>query len=172
MPSSKLVRAAEAVPKILVGGLVLGAIGTMLFGVLARYILLPITDWMDVDPVNFFWVEEVGETALAWITLIGAAIGVAERTHFSLAILMHRFPPVLRTAVHYFNHVVIFAFSLLVAWLGFKLAVMNASLTSPALEFSLAWIYAPAAVGGLLMAIYAVKAARDPAEHTIDDVRE
>jgi TRAP-type C4-dicarboxylate transport system permease small subunit len=74
--------------------------------------------------------------------------------------------------VHYINHVVIFAFSLLVAWLGFKLAMMNASLTSPALEFSLAWIYAPATVGGLLMAIYAVKSARDPAEHTIDDVRE
>ncbi len=172
MASSGLMRGAEMVPKILVGGLVLGAIGTMLFGVLARYVLLPITNWMDVDPVNFFWVEEVGETALAWITLIGAAIGVAERSHFSVAILMHRFPPGVRKAVHYVNHAVIFAFALLVAWLGLKLALLNASLTSPGLEFSLAWVYAPAALGGLLMAIYAIKAARDPAEHTIADVRE
>ena len=165
-------RAVEAVPKILVGALVLGAIGTMLFGVLARYILLPITNWMDVDPVNFFWVEEVGELALAWITLIGAAIGVADRSHFALAVLVHHFPPRVRRAIHYGNHVVIGAFALLVAWLGVKLMLLNASLTSPALEFSLAWIYAPATVGGLLMAIYAVKAARDPAEHTIADVRE
>ncbi len=172
MTSPGLLRAADMVPKILVGGLVLGAIGTMLFGVLARYVLLPITNWMDVDPVNFFWVEEVGETALAWITLIGAAIGVAERTHFSLAILMHRVSPKVRTIVHYFNHVVIFAFALLVAWLGLKLALLNASLTSPGLEFSLAWVYAPAAVGGLLMAIYAVKAGRDLTEHSIADVRE
>ncbi len=172
MTWSGLVRGLEMVPKILVGGLVLGAIGTMLFGVLARYVLLPITNWMDVDPVNFFWVEEVGETALAWITLIGAAIGVAERSHFSLAILVHKFPPRLRMAVHYFNHAVICSFALLVAWLGYKLAILNAGLTSPGLEFSLAWIYAPAAVGGLLMAIYAVKSACDPSEHTIDDVRE
>jgi TRAP-type C4-dicarboxylate transport system permease small subunit len=172
MATSGLIRGLEMVPKILVGGLVLGAIGTMLFGVLARYVLLPITNWMDVDPVNFFWVEEVGETALAWITLIGAAIGVGERSHFSLAILVHKFPPGLRKAVHYFNHAAIFAFSLLVAWLGYKLALLNYMLTSPALEFSLAWIYAPAAAGGLLMAVYAIKSACDPSEHTIDDVRE
>ena len=152
----------DLLPKILVGGLVLGAIGAMLFGVFARYVLLPLTDWMDVDPVNFFWVEEVGETALAWITLIGAAIGVAERSHFSLAILVHRLSPGAHKAVHHINHVVIFAFALLVAWLGLKLAIMNGGLTSPALEFSLAWVYAPAAVGGVLMAIYAIKSGRAP----------
>ncbi len=152
----------DLLPKILVGGLVLGAIGAMLFGVFARYVLLPLTDWMDVDPVNFFWVEEVGETALAWITLIGAAIGVAERSHFSLAILVHRLSPGAQKAVHYVNHIVIFSFALLVAWLGLKLAIMNGGLTSPALEFSLAWVYAPAAVGGVLMAIYAIKSGRAP----------
>jgi TRAP-type C4-dicarboxylate transport system permease small subunit len=172
MAGSRVVRNLELIPKIVVGGLVLGAIGTMLFGVIARYVLLPITDWMDVDPVNFFWVEEVGETALAWLTLIGAAIGVGERSHFALAILVHRFPPSVRRAIHYLNYVVIFAFSLLVAWLGYKLSVLNMTLTSPALEFSLAWVYAPAAVGGLLMAVYAVKAGLDPREHTIADVRE
>jgi TRAP-type C4-dicarboxylate transport system permease small subunit len=162
--ASPALRAAEAIPKIVVGALVLGAIGTMLFGVVARYILLPITNWLDTDPVNFFWVEEVGETALAWITMIGAAIGVAERSHFALAVLVHRFPPAVRQAIHYANHVVIGSFALLIAWLGYKLAVMNASLTSPGLEFSLAWIYAPSLVGGVLMAIYAVKSARTPAE--------
>src|SRR5580698_9310079 len=70
-------RAVIAAPRVFLGLLVLGAIGAMLFGVFARYVLLPITDWLDTDPVNFFWVEEVGETALAWITMIGAAIAVA-----------------------------------------------------------------------------------------------
>ena len=59
----------ELLPRFVVGGLVLGAIGVMLYGVVARYIFLPIADWLDVDPINFFWVEEVGETALAWITV-------------------------------------------------------------------------------------------------------
>jgi TRAP-type C4-dicarboxylate transport system permease small subunit len=170
--TTSVIRAALAVPKIVVGALVLGAIGTMLFGVFARYVLLPITDWFDVDPVNFFWVEEIGETSLAWMTLIGAAIAVAERSHFTLTVLTHRFPPKLQRIIHVANHVLIFAFALLVAWLGLKLAILNSMLTSPALEFSLAWLYAPAAVGGVLMALYAIQAGIDPVEHSVIDVRE
>ena len=64
----------------------------MLYGVFMRYVMLPITDWLDVDPVNFFWVEEVGETTLAWLTLIGAAIAVAERSHFTLNLLLAPLP--------------------------------------------------------------------------------
>ena len=65
---ARAVNAVLAIPKIVTGGLVLLAIGTMLYGVFMRYIMLPITDWLDVDPVNFFWVEEVGETTLCWLT--------------------------------------------------------------------------------------------------------
>ena len=163
-----------AIPKIVVGALVLVAIGVMLYGVFMRYVMLPITDWLDVDPINFFWVEEVGETTLCWLTLIGAALGVAERSHFTLTLLAHRFPPNVQRGIHVFNNLLVAAFGLLVAWLGYKLAVLNAVLTSPALEFSLAWLYAAPAVGGLLIVLYALRAAADPAdpEHDITDVRE
>jgi len=40
-------------------------------------------------PVNFFWVEEVGEFSLTWLTMIGAAIGIADRIHFTLHVLTH-----------------------------------------------------------------------------------
>src|SRR3954466_11881895 len=96
--------AAPAIPKILTGGLVLLAIGVMLYGVFMRYIMLPITDWLDVDPINFFWVEEDGETTLAWLTLIGAAVGVAERTHFTLNLLTHHLSPRARRVIHVGNH--------------------------------------------------------------------
>jgi TRAP-type C4-dicarboxylate transport system permease small subunit len=148
-------RTAIAVPRVFLGLLVLGAIGTMLFGVFARYVLLPITDWFDVDPVNFFWVEEVGETALAWIAMIGAAIAVAERGHFHLAVLVHRLSPRAQRRADIGTHVLISFFALLVAWLGLKLAILNSMLTSPALEFSLAWLYIPAVAGGVLMVLYA-----------------
>ena len=148
-------RAVIAAPRVFLGLLVQGAIGAMLFGVFARYVLLPITDWLDTDPVNFFWVEEVGETALAWITMIGAAIAVAERGHFYLAVLLHRLSPKAQIKVEFGTNGLIAAFGLLVAWVGLKLAIMNAMLTSPALEFSLAWLYAPATIGGLMMAFFA-----------------
>ena len=150
-----------AAPRVFVGILVLGAIGVMLFGVIARYVLLPITDWFDVDPVNFFWVEEVGETTLAWITMIGAAIAVAERGHFHLTVLVHRLPPSWQRTVDAATFCLIAAFGLLTAWLGVKLAMLNASLTSPGLEFSLAWLYIPSAIGGALMALYAARMIRE-----------
>jgi TRAP-type C4-dicarboxylate transport system permease small subunit len=168
------VEAILAIPKILVGGLVLLAIGTMLYGVFMRYVMLPITDWLDVDPVNFFWVEEVGETALIWLTLIGAAVAVAERSHFTLTVFTHRLPARLQRVIHVVNNLVIAAFGGLIAWLGMKLSILNAMLTSPALEFSLAWLYASTVVGGILMALYALNAARNPAgpDHQITDVLE
>nr|ART90389.1 TRAP-type C4-dicarboxylate transport system, small permease component [uncultured bacterium] len=167
-------QALLAIPKIVVGGLVLVAIGTMLYGVFMRYIMLPITDWLDVDTVNFFWVEEVGETTLIWITLIGAAVGVAERSHFTLTILTHHLPTRAQHIIHVINNLLIAAFGGLIAWLGVKLALLNAMLTSPALEFSLAWLYASTVVGGILMTLYALDAARRPAgpDHQITDVRE
>jgi TRAP-type C4-dicarboxylate transport system permease small subunit len=176
MPPSgaRAINAALAIPKIVTGGLVLLAISVMLYGVFMRYIMLPITDWLDVDPINFFWVEEVGETTLCWLTLVGAAVGVAERSHFTLNLLSHRFPPRVQHGLHVLNNLLIAAFGGLIAWVGVKLAILNAMLTSPALEFSLAWLYAASVVGGILMALYALHAASNPAgpEHDIMDVRE
>ena len=163
-----------ALPRVILGSLVLFAIGVMLYGVFMRYVMLPITDWLDVDPPNFFWVEEVGETTLAWLTLIGAAIAVKERSHFALAVLSHRLPPRGQVVMHVVHNLIIAAFGGLVAWVGFGLVRLNAGLTSPALEFSLGWLYACLVVGGIMMALYALDAARRPhdPEHSFADVRE
>jgi len=160
------------VPKIVVGGLVLFAIGVMLTGVFLRYVMVEVTDYLDMDPVNFFWVEEVGELTLAWLTLIGAGVGIAERSHFTLTLLTHHFPPGVQRGIHLFNQVLIAAFGGLLAWLGWQLVVLNGGLASPALEISLGWLYACAVVGGILIVVYALGMARSPAEHTLADVRE
>jgi len=168
------VRLLVLLPKILLGGLVLFAIGVMLWGVFMRYVMLPITEWLDVDPFNFFWVEEVGETTLAWLTMIGAAVAVRERAHFALDLVTHRFPPRARAALHVFHNLLIAAFAGLMAWLGLKLVLLNHMLTSPALEISLGWLYASTTAGGILMAIHALDMARKPAQppHSFADVRE
>ena len=169
-----MARLLVLLPRIVLGGLVLFAISVMLYGVFARYILLPVTDWLDVDPPNFFWVEEVGETTLAWLTMIGAAIAVRERSHFALNLVTHRLSPGAKAALHITHNLIIAAFGGLVAWLGVKLVMLNHMLTSPALELSLGWLYASTVVGGILMALYALDAARRPAgpEHSFADVRE
>jgi TRAP-type C4-dicarboxylate transport system permease small subunit len=143
-------------PKIALTALLILAIGDMLVGVFLRYIMVQITDLLDLDPINFFWVEEVGEFSLTWLTMIGAAIGIADRIHFTLHVLTHHLPIRTQRVIYVVNHLLIAAFGALAAWYGARLALTNSALTSPALQINLAWVYAAVSVGGALIVIYGV----------------
>jgi TRAP-type C4-dicarboxylate transport system permease small subunit len=88
--------------------------------------------------------------------LIGAAIGIQSRSHFSLSVFVHRLPETAQLWIGRFNHALIVGVGLLVAWYGWKLCLLNSALRTPGLEISLAWLYASAVVGGLLIAVYGV----------------
>src|SRR6266404_4268936 len=150
-------------PKIVLTGLLVLAIGDLIVGVFLRYVMIPVTDWLDLDPINFFWVEEVGEYALAWMTMIGAGIAIGERAHFTLRVLTHRLPMPAQRAIHVATHLLIAGFGALAAWYGLQLAIVNSLLTSPALELNLAWLYAAPAVGGVLIVLYGLAMAFEPA---------
>jgi TRAP-type C4-dicarboxylate transport system permease small subunit len=141
-------------PKIVVTALLILAVADMLAGVFFRYVMVEITDFLDLDPVNFFWVEEVGEFSLTWLTMVGAAVGIADRIHFTLHVLTHHLPVRVQRIIYVVNHLLISAFGGLAAWYGTRLAITNSTLTSPALQINLAWIYASVSVGGLLILIY------------------
>jgi len=149
-------RYLSAVPKFTVTALIALAIVNLLVGVILRYFVGAITDWLDVDPVPFTWVEEVGELSLAWLTLIGAAIGIQSRSHFALSVFVHRLPVTAQAWIHRFNHALISGVGLLVAWYGFKLCLLNRTLTTPGLQINLAWLYASSVAGGIPIAVYGV----------------
>jgi TRAP-type C4-dicarboxylate transport system permease small subunit len=151
-----MLRYLSAVPKIMVTALIILAIVNLLVGVILRYFVGAITDWLDVDPVPFTWVEEVGELSLAWLTLIGAAIGIQSRSHFTLAIFVHRLPGTAQLWIHRFNHALISGVGLLAAYYGLKLCLLNRTLTTPGLEINLAWLYASSVIGGILIAVYGI----------------
>jgi TRAP-type C4-dicarboxylate transport system permease small subunit len=157
-----MLRILSAVPKFAVTALISLAIVNLLVGVILRYFVGAITDWLDLDPVPFTWVEEVGELSLAWLTLIGAAIGIASRSHFSLSIFVHRLPEPAQLWVHRFNHALIASVGLLVAWYGVRLCLLNRTLATPGLEINLAWLYASSVVGGILIAIYGLATMLSP----------
>src|ERR1700710_3240334 len=151
-----MLRLIAAVPKVTVTALIILAIVNLLIGVFLRYFVGTITDWLDVDPVSFTWVEEVGELSLAWLTLIGAAIGIQSRSHFTLAVFVHRLPETAQLWIHRFNHALISGVGLLAAYYGFKLFLLNRTLVTHGLEINLAWLYASSVVGGILIAVYAI----------------
>jgi TRAP-type C4-dicarboxylate transport system permease small subunit len=149
-----MLRFLAAAPKIAVTALIILAIANLLVGVILRYFVAAITDYLDVDPIPFTWVEEVGEMSLAWLTLIGAAIGVRQRSHFTLHVFAHRLPPAVRLWINRFNYLLIMGVGCLAAWYGLKLCLLNRTLATPGLQINLAWLYASAVVGGALMAVY------------------
>ena len=135
------------------------AIIDMLAGVFLRYVVSAVTDYFDLPGVSFFWAEEVGELALCWLTFIGAAVAIIERTHFALAVLTHRFPPRLQRATERLGHLVIAVFGAVTAYYGWKVAALNSVLLSATLQINLAYLYAAAVTGGGLIAFYGLAVA-------------
>ena len=147
-------RFIASIPKIVVALLLVTAIVNLLVGVFLRYVMIPVTDWLDMDSIPFTWVEEVGEMLLAWLTLIGAAIGVRERSHFTLHVL--HFTPKGQLLVERIHHVLIAVFGAIAAWFGVRLCVLNHTLVTPGLSINLAVLYASVVAGGALLVVYAV----------------
>ena len=149
-----MLRKLSDFPKLAITALIIFAIINLLIGVVLRYFVGAITDWLDVDPVPFTWVEELGEMSLAWLTLIGAAVGIRQRAHFTLHVFTHKLPPAVQLWIHRFNHALIVGVGLLAAWYGYQLCLLNRTLSTPGLQINLAWLYASAVVGGILIAVY------------------
>src|SRR6476646_5852225 len=149
-----MLRKISDIPKFVVTALIILAMVNLLIGVVLRYFVGAITDWLDIDPVPFTWVEEVGEISLAWLTLIGAAVGIRARAHFTLHVFTHRLSPTVQVWINRFNHTLIVGIGALTAWYGYKLCVLNFTTRTPGLELNLAWLYASAVVGGVLIVVY------------------
>jgi TRAP-type C4-dicarboxylate transport system permease small subunit len=147
-------------PRVVLAGLMAVAIVNLLIGVFLRYVMTEITNFLDVDMVRYTWVEEVGEFALAWMTLIGAAIGIREGVHFTLHLGVQRLPRPVQRAIAVANGLLIAGFGVLAAWHGWGLSMLNTQLESPALEINLGWLYGAAVAGGALIAAYGLASAR------------
>lgn len=156
-------RAVAWIPHIVLTVLMLIAMIDMLAGVFLRYIVVWLSATFDLPSVRFFWVEEIGEYSLAWLTFIGAAIGIRRGTHFAVAIVIDRFPPRVRRAVIMGHHVILIAFGALVAVFGWQVSELNSQSFSPALDLNLRWLYLAAVVGGVLIVAYSVAGLRDVA---------
>ena len=155
-----MARFIAAIPKVVVALLLIAAIVNLLVGVFLRYVMIPVTDWLDVDAIPFTWVEEVGEMLLAWLTLIGAAIGVRERNHFTLHVL--HFSPAAQAMVDRIHYALVAVIGAIAAWYGVRLCILNHTLVTPGLSINLSVLYASVVAGGALLVVYALSMIVDP----------
>jgi TRAP-type C4-dicarboxylate transport system permease small subunit len=138
------------------------AVTDMLVGVLLRYVVSKISVFFNLPGVDFFWVEEIGEFALAWMTMLGAALGIAHGTHFKLQVVTHLFPEQLQLVVARISGLLIVGFGAVAATFGMKVAILNSQSVSPGLSINLFWLYFSTVAGGVLIMIFGLLAAIAP----------
>ena len=158
---NRVLRALAWLPPVTMTVLMLVAMLDMLAGVFLRYVMTWVSATFNLPSVRFFWVEEIGEYALAWLTFIGAAIGIRRGTHFAVHILTDRLPPPLRRAIIAGHYVLLVAFGGLLAIYGWQVAELNSQSYSPALDLNLRWLYLSAVVGGVLIVMYSLAGLAD-----------
>ena len=156
-----LLRVIPWIPRVIVVLLMLIAMVDMLVGVFLRYVMTWVSATFELPSIRFFWVEEIGEYALAWLTFIGAALGIRRGVHFSVQMLTDRLPVGARRALYVTHCVLLAAFGILLAYYGWQVAELNSQSFSPALDLNLRWLYLSAVVGGVLIAIYSLAGLRD-----------
>lgn len=151
----------ETIPNVFITALMVVVIVDMLVGVFLRYVMTWISATFDLPSIRFFWVEEVGEWSLAWLTFVGAAVGIRRGIHFSVHLLIDRFPAPLRRAIVAAQCVLMIVFGALIAIYGWQVAELNSQSFSPALVLNLRWLYLSSVVGGALMVVYGLVALAD-----------
>lgn len=158
---TRTARWLAAIPPVVVTALMLIAIADMLAGVFLRYVMTKVSAAFDLPAVRFFWVEEIGELCLAWMSFIGAAIGIRRGIHFSVHIVTDRLSARARRLLFTIHYLLIAALGGIVTVFGWRVAELNSLSFSPALGLNLRWLYLSSVVGGALIIAYSVAAIAD-----------
>jgi TRAP-type C4-dicarboxylate transport system permease small subunit len=147
----RALRGFSRLPRLAVILLMLIAMIDMLLGVFLRYVWTWLSASFDLPRIDFFWVEEIGESSLIWLTFIGAAIGIRRGTHFSVHLVTDRFPQTARRVIFAVHYLLIAAFGVVMAVYGWQVSELNSQSFSPALNMNLRWLYFSSVVGGVLI---------------------
>lgn len=66
------------------------------------------------------WYDEVATILLAWVTYYGAALAALKRAHLGVPELVRLLPPLPRVVVALFAEACVFAFFIVLAWVGYS----------------------------------------------------
>jgi TRAP-type C4-dicarboxylate transport system permease small subunit len=103
------------------------------------------------------WTEPASLLLMSWFILLGSAAGVREGNHLGFEIGLHYAPPTLRKAMLIVTEVLVIGFGGAMAWYGTDLAVETWSAAMPGLPIPQGMDYVPLAVGGVLIALFALE---------------
>ncbi|MHA6631082.1 TRAP transporter small permease [Pseudonocardia sichuanensis] len=109
------------------------------------------------------WTEELARYLLIYLTFIGSAVAVHEHAHLRVDFLVVRLPALLQRIIGIATSLGIAIAAGFLLYYGATYTLLATGTVSPALEQSIAWVYAVMPVAGLLMLAYLVP-------HVVDQI--
>lgn len=102
------------------------------------------------------WTEPVTLVLLTSAMSFGAAAGVQNDRHFAFTLLADMAPPALRRALFVFTKLMIALLGAVLAWWSFALFASGMDVRTAGAPFPETLPYAPVALGGALMTVFAL----------------
>lgn len=102
------------------------------------------------------WSDEVAKISFTWLVFLGGAIGVRRGVHIGINALVVFLPAAVRQGVAFVGDVLVFIILGAFVYYGILLAAMTASVTTPSLGLSVAFVYAAAPLGAFLMLLHEI----------------
>lgn len=101
--------------------------------------------------------EELIRYLFIWITALGSAVAYRRNAHAAIGLFVDKLPVFLKRWVLMTATVTSGAFFALLVTYGYQLTRRVVPQISPALEISMAWVYAAVPVGGLFLLLFALE---------------
>jgi len=104
-----------------------------------------------------YWSEEFPRFILIWLTFLGSAIAMKNRSHLSISLLTNRLSVKKRISVQFFANLLSLLFILILVWGGIIITILTMPNRTAALQMPTGLVYLAVPVGGIIMIIYLLK---------------
>lgn len=101
------------------------------------------------------WVEQLALLLVAYITFLGAAVGVHRGSHLGIDFIREALPPGPRRVLRHLADLLVLVFGGFMAWYGWQLVGTNLQRPIPMLGLAESWRAAPLALCGALVVLFA-----------------
>lgn len=140
----------EKLYKLLLGicfVLMLAMVGIIFGQVIARYAFSN----------SLTWSEELGRYLFVWMTFLGTALAVRNRSHVALDVLIGKLPPYLQKSVIAFGYLTMMALAGVMIYAAVNMMTMGSRQVSAALQIPMRWVYMVLPVSGVMIIFYLAK---------------
>jgi TRAP-type C4-dicarboxylate transport system permease small subunit len=139
-----LVGACDRAAAIVACVLVVALLGVVTLGVVTRALGEPL-----------IWTDEGSRFLMVWLAVFGWVLASRKRVHVRIRYFQDKLPPRFNRAVEIAWEVSLVAFGVLVTGYGVALVIRNHDLEATSLPISMAWMYVPMVLAGLVTALQA-----------------